>query len=745
MLFSTLLSISLSTVAPKDTVLLADSLTKDVIILAVSATDQTPVSQTNITKKQIENQHHGADLPYLLHSSPSMISQSDAGNGFGYSYFRLRGIDNTRINFNINGIPVNDPENHGIFTNNFADLASSASAIQIQRGVGTSSNGTAPIAGSINITTQDVQDPKFTKFTLGYGSYDSRRITVEHNTGINKESKFGIYARGSILSSNGFRNRSASDMKTFLLSGGYFGKRSTFKFNLFGGGTQNELSYYAVSKSALEADYRTNWNSPREKDKFQQFFYQLQYSFKINDRINLSAMGYYVSGNAPQFTYDAFNNFPDPLYYEYYNLPDPSGTAFTTSSNFLLNYRLEQANWGGMLIANYKAAKLNMTLGLHTYSFKANHFMEVWDADAFPNGYQKGHLAYFNTGMKKELSAFYKINYVLFNRLTLFGDIQLRNASFSYDYSRQPIFAEAGAEPMNWLFLNPKAGAKVAISSKFSAYSSFGFTMREPARLDMFEGNDFAPEPKNKNNIPKSESVANLEIGVNYKSEKMNIGLNAFAMEFRNEIAATGSLNNFGYYLRQNVGQSFRRGLELEASIKILKNLNFSNATSLSYNRIKDYNQSFLVKDEISQTKVFDANGNAENKVETFQNVNPVLTPSFTTYNSISYSPIDFINLEIIGRFVGKMYLDNTNNEQLTTPEYFVTDAKLEVKLDKITKVNSYLRLMVNNVFNTKFYTSGTPSHWYNRNSSGTDSRFTEPNYFVGALRNVMITAGVKF
>lgn len=745
MLFTTLLQVSLVSTLPVDTIpLLTDSLRQDVVITAIRSSENAPFTQTIINKKAIESNYHGADLPYVLHASPSIISQSDAGNGFGYSYFRLRGIDFTRINFNINGIPINDPENHGFFSNNFADLASSASSIQIQRGVGTSGNGTAPIAGSVNLATQDVRDPQFSKLTLGYGSFDSRRITLEHNTGINSSSKFGVYARASLLSSDGFRRNSGSNMKTFFFSGGYFGKKGQLKFNVFGGSSESQLSYYAVSKSALESDYRTNFNSPRERDAFQQFFYQLQYDYKVSNRINLSAMGYYVQGTAPKFTYDAFNNFPDPLYYEYYNLPDPSGTPFSTSSNFLVNYRLEQANWGAMSIGNYKTSKLNATIGLHANSFKADHFIEVLDADAFPSGYKTGHIAYFNTGFKRELSTFLKLNYVIFDKISLFTDAQIKYTDFSYDYRKQPILVESGSDNLNWLFFNPKVGMNVEVSSIISAYSSFGITSREPARLDMFQGGDYATNQITKNNIPKAETVRNFEIGLKYKNENVNFALNVYAMEFRNEIAATGSLNNFGYYLRQNVDESYRRGFEAEISVRFLKKFTFKNSTNISINKIKSYKQSFLIKDSLGN-KTFDDNGNVVSKEETFTNVTPVLTPNFSTYNSISYQPNSIFSFELIGRFVGEMYLDNTQNKDLTTPAYFVSDLKAEVKLEKITKLNSYIRLSVNNIFDTKYYTSGTPSNWINRNTNVNETRFTESNYFVGALRNVMVTAGIKF
>lgn len=730
------LLLSIQFIAVSDSVVFKDSLKQDIVIQAVRASDITPVSQTNISKTEIERTHQGTDLPYILHNSPSIVSQSDAGNGFGYSYFRMRGIDNTRISLNINGIPINDPENQGFFSNNFADLASSASNIQIQRGVGTTANGTAPIAGSVNITTQNIQDPKFTKLTLGYGSFDSRRLTIEHNTGINPDSKFGVYGRFSLLSSDGFKANSSSNMKTFLFGGGYFGNKSTLKFTVFGGGTESNLAFYAVPKSVLEKDYRTNYNSVREKDAFEQFFYQVSYNFKVNINIDLSAMGYLIQGFAPQFLSEWYNDFPYPIPYSSFNLPQPN--VSTTSSNFLINYQLNQLNRGGIFTTNYKNQNFKTTIGLHANTFSAEHTGRVSDADLFPVGFKSGHIAYQNTGFKNEISAFAKLSYTFFYKLYLFGDAQLRSTSFSYLANDKPILRDNyKVDDLNWLFFNPKMGLRYNFSSKISAYTSFGITSKEPTRLDIFGGNDKAVQNINRDSIIKPETVYNTELGIEYKNKNTIFALNGYWMEFRNEIAATGGINNFGYFFRQNVPQSFRRGIELHIQTRIFNKLWLINSTSISQNQIKEFTQTIAVKDSTTQFDV-------DTKIETYRNVNPVLTPNFTFYQSIRYELFSFLSAEVSGRYVGKMYLDNTNNEMLTTPAYFVLDAKVELNAMQFTKIDTYIRFSINNVLNTKYFTAGTPTNNFQKGNS-TEIRFVEPNYFVGALRNVMLTAGVRF
>ena len=302
MLSSVLLSISMLMANPSDSIpLLQDSLKEDVVVNAVKADNLAPVSQYNYSKPEIKEKYYGQDISYVIQNSPSILAQSDAGNGFGYTYFRIRGLDYSRINFNINGIPVNDPESQGFFSNNFADLASSAQSIQIQRGVGATSYGTAPYAGSIGIVTNDLKTPASFGLSTGYGSYNSSRVTAEYNSGMLKD-KFAFYGRLSSLKSAGYRNHSGSDLKTYFVSGAYFGKKSLLKFNAFGGITRSQLAYNAVDKATLDMNRKANYFSGNETDEFQQNFYQLQYSYKINTKLNISSSAYYVTGNAPRLS-----------------------------------------------------------------------------------------------------------------------------------------------------------------------------------------------------------------------------------------------------------------------------------------------------------------------------------------------------------------------------------------------------------------------------------------------------------
>ncbi len=732
MLNTILLSLTMAAQLPADSIpVLSDSLKEDVVVRAVKADVLMPVTQFNYSKTDIKERYYGQDIAYIIQNSPSIVSQSDAGNGFGYSFIRMRGMDYSRINFNINGIPVNDAETQGFFTNNFGDLASSAQSIQIQRGVGATSYGTAPFAGSIGIVTNDLKGPTSFGATLGYGSYNSKRVTAEYSSGM-LYNKFAFYGRLSSLQSDGYRTHSGTDLKTYFVSGAYFGKKSILKFNAFGGSARSQLAYLPVADTTLAKNRRANPMSGNETDEFQQNFYQLQYSYKFNSRLSLSSSAYYVSGNAPRFAIAL-------LYYytSYYtanmpnvNIPvvyDSVGTkaikdSLITSTNMLVSYRLKQDFYGGFAFLNYTASRLNLTLGVHVNAFKSNHFMEILSADVFPIGYSQGQIAYSNTGYKQEISSFAKGSYYITDKFIAFADLQLRYAAFQYRAKDMSIYRDTyHVDDMSWLFLNPKAGLRYLFTKNLSAFGSIGRTSREPTRTDYLV-DDRAGQDVYQNDI-KPETVTDIEFGGDYKTEKIKISINAYFMEFQNEIAATGEYNSFGYFKRKNASSSFRRGVEVSASVKALPWLLIYNNSSFSYNRIKQWNQTY------SDTTI------------TYNNVQPVLTPSVIINQGLRFMPFDWLYADISGRYVSKSYLDNTGNEKLTAPDYLIFDFSAGIKFKKWLKYGDHsLVFHANNFTNTKYYPAGSPSHAF---VAGVET--ATPNYFAAATRNFFVTLQLKF
>ncbi|MDX2189469.1 MAG: TonB-dependent receptor [Bacteroidota bacterium] len=741
MLFASLLTIYFQ-VSVADTTIkptMSDSLKEDIMVNFVRASEQTPVTQTNLSEKEIKEKYHGQDIGFVLQSTPSIIARSDAGLGIGYTDFRMRGIDNTRINFSINGIPVNDPENQGFYTNNFADLASSAKSIQIQRGTGTTANGTAPYAGSVNIVTKDALSPASFGFHSNYGSYNTHRVTAEYNTGVLGKS-FGFYGRLSSLGSDGYRQGSWSDLKTYFFSAAHFGKKYLFKFNAFGGITRSGLAWAAINKDSLTKNRTYNPLSRNETDEFQQSFYQGQFSYFFNTKLTFSSSVYYVKGIAPRFA-SAFPGTP----YSYANMPNyisPSGKDTARTADFLMNYRLNQDLVGGMGFLNYSANKMDITLGFHANYFQSSHFMDVLSASAMPMGYQPGHQVYFNTGYKSEISSFIKVNYLAFSRLFLFFDFQYRAPSFSYSpNTKTNPYDSSKVESMNWQFVNPRIGGRWIFNESMSIYGSIGMVSREPTRFDYLQ-DDRANFNVKQSDI-KPESVLDLEAGTEYKSENTKFSANLYWMEFTNEIASTGAINNYGYLIRKNVKSSFKSGIEIAYNTKVMEWLGFNGGYNFSYNKIREFSQNYTV---------YLPDGSTTTKTLDFKDKDPLLTPNVLIYQGVVFTPMQWINFELIGRYVGKSYLDNTQNDELSIPEYALLDFKTSLLLSKYIKgVEPVITFQINNLTNTLYAPAGVagtpyqPGTVFSRDASGNDVATYNPLFYPAATRNIFLGLSLKF
>lgn len=703
-------------------------LTEEVVITAIRANRQTPVTQYNMSQKEIEDKYFGHDIPTLINNSPSVQSYSDAGNGIGYSYFRLRGIDQTRINFTVNGIPINDPETQGYYFNNFADLANSAQSIQIQRGVGTSTNGSAAFGGSINMLTTDLLDSTRFNLQTGYGSFNSSRLSAEYYTGKIKN-KFAFYGRMSSVNSDGYRERSGANIRSYFVSGAYYGKKSILKLNSFGGLERSELAYIATPKSVLDTNRRYNPLSKDETDMFQQSFHQLQYTYEFNRHLNISSSAYFVRGGG------AFDIKIPGYPYFYLNMPDADTNA--TSTDVINRYKLDTYFYGGMAFLNYKKNKISLNYGLHANYFISDHFAEVAWATRFPASVNPNHQIYFNTGYKTDLSTFVKFSYALSPKLIASTDLQLRSTGFKYRAQDKPIFRDTfQVEDMSWLFFNPKLGLRYHLNSKVSFYLSGGRTTREPTRVDLL-GDDRANFNVAQADV-KPETVYDLEVGNEIRSGKLKMNTNLFFMEFRNEIAATGALNLFGYSIRKNVDQSFRRGLELDWTWQLHKNWALINSSVFSYNKIKTYTQNFVIYDSTGVDTY------TRNEL-TFNNVTPVLTPSVMINQGLRFNPLSWLSLEVIGKYVGKMYLDNSETDNLSIPATAFADLRIGLKLNQWIRSGDHtLSLQLNNITNTLYYNGGTPNHFYTQYTSGLD-RTTFPSYFPAATRNFFLTLNMKF
>ena len=531
-----------------------DTLNLDQVKIKAShlASPNTPFTYSEVKADELDSKNFGQEGSFILSNNiPSFAANSDAGSYLGYSYFRLRGIDQTRINMTLNGVPLNEPEDQGVYFSNYPDFLNSVSSFQVQRGVGTSKNGTASYAGSIDFTSPNLRDSTSKEVGVGYGSFNTYRVYGEYNMGLKKN--FGLYVRASHLHSDGYKDRSANTSSSIFYSAGHFKKNHALKLTGFAGNQANQMAWIGVSDSLIDVNPKTNGNT-EEDDKFFQTLQMLQYSYYLNSRSVLSASMYY---NYLKGDYDFdFNNFLGFL-----------------STDELYNYAFESHFNGGFVNYNYYGKNLNATAGVHGNLYQRKH-----------TGTEAtlGEL-YVNTGFKNEASSFLKLNYKL-NGFRLFSDLQYRFVNFDYDGSIE-------MEKLNWSFFNPKGGISYQASKKSLLYYSIGKAYREPTRNDLFGGWDDLPADSLGNSILyvlEPEWVIDHELGFRYHSSKLHVGANLFYMLFENEIVLNGQIGPNGLTLHSDVDESWRAGLELELDYQISSSWLIKNNSSFSRNQIKE-------------------------------------------------------------------------------------------------------------------------------------------------------------
>ncbi|WP_343688268.1 TonB-dependent receptor [Chitinophaga sp.] len=520
-------------------------------VVIYKANTITPVTYQNLNMKVIDQKNTGQEPPFLLSETPSVTVYSDAGSYQGYSYYRMRGMDQTRINTTLDGMPLNEPEDQGAYFSNYPDILNSISNIQIQRGVGTSKNGAASYAGSVQLFSPDLHDTAKVTIGGGYGSYNSYRVFGEYQTGVKNHK--ALYVRASQVATDGYKYHAANNSQSIFVSGGLFYDKSTWKLNVMAGHQKNDMAWLGVADTLIAKDRRTNANLPDEKDHFFQGLVQLQNTWQPTAHTTISSSVYYTYLKGG-YGFDVNN---------YMGLP---------SEGYLFDYNF-QSHFVG-LFSNYTLSKehFKWTTGIHGNLYNRRH-LGTDNVD--------GEL-YRNKGYKNELSAFSKIEYYL-NRFTLYADLQYRVTTF--DYKGSVPFNE-----MHWQFFNPKAGMNYAVNNYTSIYYSIGRTGREPTRNDLFAGNDDLPA--NSTFQQQAESVVDQELGVRINRQHFNVQLNGYYMNFNNEIVLNGKIGPNGLLLTDNVKRSYRTGIELNASYQCHAFL-FSNNSAFNHSRIEEEKTTF--------------------------------------------------------------------------------------------------------------------------------------------------------
>lgn len=542
----------------------------DIIIEAYRADEKSPTTFKTIDKKTISIENTSQEPSEMLSYTPSINAYSDAGNFQGYSYFRLRGIDQTRINMTLDGIPLNETEDQGVYFSNYPDFFNSIESLQIQRGVGTSTNGVASYAGSINFQSPDLNNERNIQIGANYGSFNTYRLFGEMNSSLFNDQ--GIYVRVSHLHSDGYKHRSANTSNSGFFKYGILKPKHKLKLIAFIGNQKNELAWIAVPKPEINNDPRTNGNAD-ENDEFTQSLISIQHAYTINKNLILNNTVYYnfLDGN---YDFD-LNNF--------LGLP-------STEEMYNYDFRHHFAGYFNNLNWHYKNLKIN--LGTHINTFNRRHL-----------GSERtlGEL-YRNKGFKNEFSSFLKARYD-FQQFTFYGDLQYRYAEFDYE-------GAAILKKMSWNFINPRVGLGYNISQNSNLYYSFGSTGREPTRNDIFNGEDELPIDASGNGIYQDirpEYVQNHEFGFKTIQKKWFLMANLYYMSFKNEIVLNGQYGPNGLPLHSNVAKSYRSGLEIDFKLDFFNNLYVQSNVSLSHNRIKENGIKFspiLTPEFISNNKL---------------------------------------------------------------------------------------------------------------------------------------------
>lgn len=658
---------------------------------AIRADEDVPVTKTDIPREEIEERYHGQDIPMLMRDAPSINAYSESGvGGAGYSYISLRGIGATRINFTLDGVPLADSEDMGTYFVDFPDLARSLESVQIQRGVGTSTFGTASFGGSVNLESINLAQDDHLDATVGAGSFGNQQASVGYQSGA-LPGGFAFYTRLSYLENEGFRDRSATRQRNLFFSGSKIlsdgeSNAAQLKLTGFSGHEDQQLSFYATDEATLQDDVRNNPLRPEERDSFGYDLAQLQYIRALGADSDMTASVYYQRG------------------YGWYRL-------FDFGTDVLRQYGLDGMLLGTIVTYEHRAGALTTNYGLHVNRFRRDHTRDDLSLGARD---------YANDGVKGEANAFAKVSYDT-GRWNLYGDAQLRHSTFDYN-------GDADVDGIDWTFFNPKIGARYALSSLSTVYASAGLTTREPTRNDLFQGEDNASFAHDLRAV-RPERVIDLEAGWNFRAAKIELDANVYAMEFRNEIASTGELSDIGLLLRRNVDRSHRRGIELDVAWQVSPTLRSKTTASFSHNRIDEWTQFF---------DVYDIEGNyVEARPVHYENVEPLLTPSVLLTESIDYAPNARFSTNVTTRYVGRSYLDNTNDPAFDAPAFFLVDARLSYAVTSWARVT----LQANNLLDAdRVYPSGYSYRFYSGDvQSGT------AYYYPQAGRNAVVLMDFDF
>jgi iron complex outermembrane receptor protein len=654
---------------------------EQVYLNGVRVAADSPITHSNLTKQDLAKRNLGQDIPVLLNYLPGVVTTSEAGAGVGYTGSRVRGRDATRVNVTINGIPYNDSESQGTFWVNLPDFASSIESLQLQRGVGSSTNGSGSFGASLNIDTDRSSKEAFAQIANSYGSFDTRKHSVKFSTGLLND-RVEISGRVSNITSDGYIDRASSDLKSYFLQGSYKTDNTFIKALVFGGREVTYQSWFGIDEQTLSTNptfnpagmYSDEDGTVRfhqnQVDDYDQDHYQLIWNERYNNNWSTSATLNYTKGSG------FFEEYKEDASLDFHGLLPITIDGETSAESDLVRRRWLENNFYALSAnAHYKDENWDTTTGVFYSYYQGLHFGEVIWATNF-TGPNLGDRYYSGTGDKHEFTTFSKASYKINNSWSVFGDLQMRIVNYKT--------AGLTSDKVNMIvdeqyeFFNPKFGASYSLNQGNQLYVSYGRASREPRRSD-FEQGVFTPE-----------ILDDYELGWRFTGKNNTLSANLYYMDYKDQLVLTGQLDDSGGFIRETSGNSYRAGLEVEGDFKVLQQLHVRPNIALSSNKNKDYTTS------------------RDGALVNLGTTNISFSPSFIAGNSIDYRPKQNLQIALLSKYVGEQYLGNIDSQTSKLDAYFLNDFSVNYTITKLSFAKSLvLQGLVNNIFDVKYISNG--------------------------------------
>ena len=714
---------------------LDSQLTEEVVVSAYRAGQKSPIAHTNISGDEIRESSVNNDLPFLLQLAPSVVAVSESGLGFGNTSFRIRGSDPTRINITVNGVPLNDSEGQGVYWANMPDFANSVNEAQIQRGVGTSTNGSAAFGATVNFRSGSDNSVAFSEITNSAGSYNTMKNSVKMSTGLLND-RFSMEARYSNLQTDGYVRNAFADHQSMYLGGILHFDNSFLKLNIIHGDQTTGISWEGIPEDILKTDRRYNPSGAYkdslgntiyhkdETDNYIQTHYQASYSHAIGQNANITAGLHYTRGDG------FYEQYKQNAKFSSYGLPSVViGTETFSRTDLIRQKWMGNDFYGAILSANYDISELlKLSAGGSWSRYEGDHWGEIVWAKFAPNT-NKGYRWYENNSVKDDYNAFAKAT-LDFGKIGVMLDLQYRG--IDYIMSGVDDDLESFNQKHNYDFFNPKAGVFADITDNISSYLSFGIANREPTRTNFKDAkNDPAA-------TPQSETLYDWELGANYRSKVLTLKTNLFYMLYNDQLVPTGEKSNTGRDIMTNVKESYRAGIEFEWAWQPIRFLRWDGSATFSQNKIQNYIETST--NSYSTTESGVEVWHTDEVVKDLGKTDIAYSPNVILGSAITVMPIKSVSISLNSKYVGSQYFDNTSNKDRKLPSYLINDLKVAYSFSPSWAKKVEISGLINNVFDGVYEVNAYGGNWY---ENGVEK--TWASYYPMAPRHYMAQLMFRF